>query len=96
MESSGANVLVSVAIKSNSKYPLLFLPNFVEDWINGTYSRKMMDKYHIHTYTDFNALTSLTLKFDKQRAKGHNGDSREKKFGSAKLETAIRPPRITI
>ena len=73
-----ANVLVSVAIKSNSKYPLLFLPDFVEDWINGTYSRKMMDKYHIHTYTDFNALTSLTLRFGKQRAKGRNEDSREK------------------
>ena len=73
-----ANMLVSVVIKSNSKYPLLFLPDFVEDLINGMYSRKMMDKYHIHTYNDFNTLTSVTLKFGKQRTKSNNEDSRER------------------
>lgn len=70
-------MLVSVATKSNKKYPLLFLPDFVEDLINGVYSRRMMDKYHIHTYNDFYLLASTILKFDGQRFKSHNEERRE-------------------
>ena len=71
-----ANVLVSLAIKSNMKYPLLFLPDFVEDLVNGMYSRKMMNKYHIHTYNDFSTLTS-TIKLGKRRTKRHSEDCKE-------------------
>ena len=74
----GANMLVATAIKVNRKYPLLFLPDFVEDLVNGTYSRKMMNKYHIHTYNDFNIMTSSTLKFSGRRSKGHDDDCKEK------------------
>ena len=71
-----ANVLVSMAVKSNKKHPLLFLPDFVEDLINGMYSRRMMEKYHMHTYNDFSMMSS-TLKLGGQRSKSHDEDRRE-------------------
>ena len=73
----GANILVSAAVKSNRKHPLLFLPDFVEDLINGMYSRKMMTKHHMHTYNDFSAMASSILKFGGQRSKSHKEDCRE-------------------
>lgn len=74
--------MVSVATKSNKKYPLLFLPDFVEDLVNGVYSRRMMDKYYIHTYNDFYLLTSSILKFDGQRFKSHNENLQEKNLAN--------------
>ncbi len=70
-----ASVLVSDVIRLHKKHPLLFLPDFVEDMINGMYSRKMMIKYHMHNYNDF-MLASSTLKLNGQRSKNYK-DCRE-------------------
>ena len=67
-----ANAIIAVAMKANRKHPLLFLPDFVEDLVEGVLSRKIMEKHHIHTYNDFATLVSL-LKMNGRRSKSAIG-----------------------
>ncbi len=43
--------------KINQKSPLLYLPYFMEDFMNGVAPNKIQKKYHISSYVDYNNIT---------------------------------------
>ena len=66
-----ANTIVSLAAKITKKYPVLFLPAFIEDFIRGMPSSKMIQKYDM---LSFNNLTSFvnSLKLKSRQYKDSN------------------------
>jgi len=55
-EMVSANAFVGMAVRSAKKYPLLFIPTFIEDFIQGMYTRKMIQKYGMLNFNNFNML----------------------------------------
>ena len=49
--------------KINQKSPLLYLPYFIEDFMNGIPPNKIQKKYHISSYADYNLITKTILQF---------------------------------
>ncbi|MBT6647242.1 MAG: hypothetical protein HOB51_06960 [Thaumarchaeota archaeon] len=49
--------------KINQKSPLLYLPYFIEDFMNGVMPYKIQKKYHISSYADYTNITKIILQF---------------------------------
>lgn len=60
---------ISIAEKVHLKYPLLFLPTFIDDFMNGVWTRELIVKYDINDYLDFNYLQNKILNFKGKRKK---------------------------
>ena len=70
-----ANKMISLVANIVKKYPLVFLPDFVEDFMNGVFTKHMIKKYQLRNYGDF-AMIASALKFKGNRSKDPNEDSR--------------------
>ena len=58
-----ANSVVKLAIKVSKKYPMFFLPAFIEDFVAGMPSSKIIDKYAMLNFNNLQSIvTSLKLK----------------------------------
>lgn len=55
-EMVSANAFMGMAVRSAKKYPLLFIPTFIEDFMQGMYARKMIQKYGMLNFNNFNML----------------------------------------
>ena len=64
-----ANKFISLASKIAKKHPFVLLSDFLEDFIDGVYTAKMIEKYHLYDYNDFTTLTSVVLGFKGNRSK---------------------------
>ena len=54
-----ANKFISLAVNIGKKYPFVFLPHFLEDFMNGIPTSKIMTRYNLHSYNDFAAVTTI-------------------------------------
>ena len=72
-----ANTLVTLAAKTAKKYPVLFLPVFIEDFIRGMPSSKLIRKYEL---LNFNNLSSFvnSLKMKSRQFKDSNLSVKDK------------------
>ncbi len=78
-----AHKFVNMVVKTTKKYPLLFLPTFIEDFINGTFSIKIIKKYDLLDFNNFSMLlTSFGLK--SKRIKDPNNNNKEKNLQDSK------------
>ena len=66
-----ADRFVSMTSKINKRHPFVFVPDFVEDLMNGMFTRAMKKKYQISSYNDFTLIT-YAMKFDRKRSKNPN------------------------
>lgn len=69
-----ANKAISLVVKIAKKHRLVFLPDFLDDFMNGMYSKDMMKKYHMFGYSDF-ALLTETLQLKGSRSKNPEADN---------------------
>lgn len=74
-----ANSFVNMATTAYKKYPLLFLPTFIEDFFDGMYSSKIIKKYHMLSFNHFTSLVSL-LNLKSNRHRDSDLGVREKNF----------------
>ena len=58
-----ANIVVNLVIKTSKKYPMLFLPTFLEDFIEGMSGSKIIRKYEMLNFNNLTSfVTSLKMK----------------------------------
>ena len=58
-----SRVFIEQFKKINQKSPLLYLPYFIEDFMNGVMPYKIQKKYHISSYADYTNITKIILRF---------------------------------
>ena len=66
-----------LAYRIARRHPFLFLPDFVEDLINGVPNAELMSKYHVASHVDFANLVSGTLGLSGFRSKKRGEDNRK-------------------
>lgn len=54
-----ANKFIKLASKISTRYPLLFIPSFIEDFMTGVFSTKIMKKYSLQTFNNLSSLATL-------------------------------------
>lgn len=64
-----ANKFISLIEKTNEKFPFVSLPNFVSDFLNGMFSRKLITKYNLRSYDDLTYIVDKILKLPSSRNK---------------------------
>ena len=70
-----ANKFILLATSIGKKYPFLFLPNFLEDFMNGVYTSKIATRYNLRRQSDFAVVTTM-LQLNGSRAKDPDASSR--------------------
>ncbi|ABK77268.1 hypothetical protein CENSYa_0635 [Cenarchaeum symbiosum A] len=80
-----ANEIVELVLKINRKYPHVFLPGLLEDYIDGIKTSVIRRKYNIRNYEDFSYLASK-LKFVGHRSTGKGTESRNANLSNDKWE----------
>ncbi len=70
-----ANKMISLTANIVKKYPFVFLPDFVEDFMNGVFTRHMVKKYQMRSYNDF-TMVATALNFKGDRSKDPNKDNK--------------------
>ena len=56
-----SRVFIEQFKKINQKSPLLYLPYFIEDFMNGVMPYKIQKKYHISSYADYTNITKIIV-----------------------------------
>ena len=67
-----------ILTKLNRKYPLLFFPEFVEDFFSGYFTKKLTRKHHIDSGIELWNIVENTLKINPSREKSLKNNSLEK------------------
>lgn len=63
--------VISLASKISTRHPFVFLPDFVDDLMNGMFAKHMMKKYHVPIYNNFGYVCT-NLKMNGTRHKSEN------------------------
>ena len=69
-----ANKMMLLAARVCKKYPFVFLPDFIEDFMNGMFTREMSRRYQVISYNDF-AMLTLALQLQGLRSKSPDSDN---------------------
>ena len=80
-----ANTIVHLAIRTAKKYPALFLPTFLEDFIRGMPGSKLIQKYDLLHFNNFGLLLR-TLKLKSRQYKDLKLKSRQYKDHNLELK----------
>lgn len=72
-----ANSVVKLAIKASKKHPMLFLPAFIEDFVAGMPSSRMIDKYAMLNFNNLQSSVTL-LKLKSRPHKDANLNAKDK------------------
>ena len=73
-----AGKIAALAYKISRRYPFVFLPDFVEDLVNGALTSHIMSKYCIKSSVDYGILVRDTLKLPGTRSKKRGADNRQR------------------
>ena len=71
-----ANEFVLMTSRISKRHPFVFVPDFIEDFMDGTFTRTMKKKYQIPSYNDFTQVVSA-LGLDGKRSKHPGLPNRE-------------------
>ncbi len=69
------NKFISIVDKINNRYPFLYLPFFLKDFIEGEYSGELLKKFHLWSYLGLNYIIENILKFSGKRTKKYVKES---------------------
>lgn len=72
-----ANTLVTLAAKTAKKYPVLFLPAFIEDFIRGMPSSKLIRKYELQNFNNLSSFVN-SLRMKSRQFKDSNLSAKDK------------------
>ena len=92
-----ANKMISLTVNIAKRYPFVFLPDFVEDFMNGMLTRLMIKKYQMYNYNDFTGVaTTLNLKGNRSKDPNQNNKTinLQNKKWSKQYEFLIEQSRI--
>ena len=53
------NKFIKLASTIATKYPLVFIPTFIEDFMNGVFSKTLVKKYNLHNHNNLAALATI-------------------------------------
>ncbi|MDA7987298.1 MAG: hypothetical protein MPJ53_02135 [Alphaproteobacteria bacterium] len=70
-----ANSFVDLASRIGSKYPLLYLPDFLDDFMRGMFTKNIISKYHIPRSVSYQTLVNDMIKMPGRRTKSASGDN---------------------
>ena len=66
---------IEIIDKIHNKYPLLFMPTFIEEFIGGVWSKTLIDKYDLNTPFELDYIKTAILKLHGKRKKNVNAKS---------------------
>lgn len=79
-----ANSVVGLAIKASKKHPMLFLPAFIEDFVAGMPSSKIIDKYAVLNFNNLQSIVTL-LKLKSRPHKDASLNAKDKNLQDQEL-----------
>lgn len=65
------NRFITIVEKINERYPFLYLPNFIKDFMTGIYSKHLLTKYHLRSYGELSYIKRSILQLKAERVKKH-------------------------
>lgn len=80
-----ANKFISLAARIGKNYPFVFLPDFLEDFVNGVFTKKLLDKYDLPSLT-YDYLIKYVMKMPRSRSKDPNKNNLEINLQNIKIE----------
>lgn len=72
------NQFIDIVDRVNNRYPFLFIPSFIQDFMGGHYSRALLKKYHLRNFLELNYIIEHILKIKGKRVKGFTSDTLNK------------------
>jgi len=63
------NKFITIVEKINERYPFLYLPNFIKDFMTGIFSKHLLRKYHLRSYGELNYIKRNILELEAERIK---------------------------
>jgi len=72
------NKFITIIEKINERYPFLYLPNFIKDFMTGIFSKHLLTKYHLRSYGELSHIKRNILQLKAERVKDSNKNSLEK------------------
>lgn len=81
-----ANKFISLVEKTNERFPFVSLQNFVNDFLNGMFSRKLITKYNLRSYDDLTYIVEKILKLPASRNKSPKETSLAENLQNLKMK----------
>ena len=66
---------IEIIDKIHNKYPLLFMPTFIEEFVSGVWSKTLIDKYDLNTPFELDYIKTTILKLHGTRKKNADAKS---------------------
>lgn len=80
-----ANKFITLAARISTRFPLLFLPKFLDEFMDGTFTKKLIKKYHIHSSNEYQMLVVDMLKMPVKRSRNPDKNNMRINMANKKL-----------